>query len=39
MSNQFWDMQLELDQLLKKDHLTQEEIDRLVQLRDQIWAA
>lgn len=39
MSTLFWDLQLELEQLLKKEQLTQAEIHRLVELRDQIWAA
>lgn len=39
MNEASWDLHLELDQLLRKDHLTEEEIRRLIELRDRLTAA
>lgn len=39
MNEAYWNLHLELDQLLKKDTLTESEIQRLLELRDQLSAA
>lgn len=39
MNDAYWDLHLELDQLLRKDNLTEAEIQRLIELRDRMAAA